>query len=35
MSIDIGTLAVAFVVGLIVLVVIVIMAMVGSFRIFD
>jgi hypothetical protein len=34
-SIDIGTLAVAFVVGLIVLVVIVIMAMVGSFRIFD
>jgi hypothetical protein len=35
MSVDITTLAVAFVIGLIVLVVIVIMAMVGSFRIFD
>ena len=35
MTIDIPILAAAFVVGLIILVVIVIMAMVGSFRIFD
>ena len=35
MTIDILIIATAFVLGLIILVVIVIMAMVGSFRIFD
>jgi hypothetical protein len=35
MTIDIPIIATAFVLGLIILVVIVIMAMVGSFRIFD